>query len=633
MKFFRTYIRLKDKASLDKFKDCDAHTLEEVQDLPSYGGVLSGEVTLIDVDDRKQADRLLEIVEAMDIKCQVRRTDRGGHFYFKADPAFDKCGGNKRLAIGLNADIKMGKNSYACLKKDGRVRAIVYDKFPEEEYDTPPVWLRVVNSSVDVFDLGDGDGRNDALFRLIMPLQSAGLNKKDIIETLQIINTYIFNRPLSQSEFESVTRDDAFETAIVPSFFGEKGKFLFEQFGNYIIKEHHIKRINGQIHYYDGKVYIQDQLRIEKLLLDVIPDLTKRQRSEVLSYIDVMCTSNVPMADAKFCAFTNGVLDMDTLELMSFNPEYVLTNLIPWDYNRGAYSAVVDKMLTKVACNDREVRDLLEEAAGSLLYRRNELRKSFILTGGARGGKSSYINMLGAMLGDKNMSALDLNDLSGNRFRLAELFGKLGNLGDDISDNFIEDMSIFKKLVSGDKVMAEHKGERPFFFSNYAKFIFSANDMPRLRDKSSAALDRMIVIPFEAEFSSSDPDYDPFISDKLKTREAIEYLIKLGVDAFCKVRKRKKFTESKKVNKKLNEYNEENNPVLVFLNELDADELTREPIGTWYTKYCGHCIGYGCNPISRIAFSKMVCQKFGMESKVRKIDGRTHRFFAKVTDS
>lgn len=631
MSLFRGYVEVgDDKRPNGKFKD-GGKPFREVKDCRGYAGVLAQDTVLIDVDDDKWGGVLFEIVQSKDLQCQVRKTDRGYHFYFKNDGSFTKCGTHQRLALGIIADIKVGvSTSIANLKLRGVVREVIYDRYEDEPYDVVPKWLRVVQSSIDVLGLGEGDGRNDAMFKYVMPLQSAGLSRDECRETMELINKYIFSKPLSKSEFETVTRDEAFETALVPNFFGDKGKFLFEQFGDYLIREHHIKRINGQLHFFDGRVYIDGCRKIEKLMLDVVGDLTKRQRSEVLSYIDVMCTEDVDMADVKYCAFTNGVLDMDTLTLGGFDPSVVITNLIPWDYRRDAYSAVVDKMLTKVACKDKEIRALLEEAVGSLLYRRNELRKAFILTGGARGGKSSYINMLGTMLGESNMSALDLNDLSGNRFRIAELFGKLGNLGDDIGDNFIEDMSIFKKLVSGDKVMAERKGQDPFFFSNYAKFIFSANDLPRMRDKSSAALDRMIVIPFDAVFSVDDPDYDPFISDKLREREAIEYLIRVGVDAFSKVRARKKFTESKKVQKELQEYSEENNPILTFLKEIDEGELLREPIGHWYTMYCGHCLGYGFTAISRNSFTRTVKKQFGLEVKVRKIDGKSQRFFEKL---
>lgn len=69
--------------------------------------------------------------------------------------------------------------------------------------------------------------------------------------------------------------------------------------------------------------------------------------------------------------------------------------------------------------------------------------------------------MIKTLLGFENTSALDLKEL-GNRFKTAELFGKLANVGDDIGDEFIADASIFKKVVSGDRLNAERKRTRSF---------------------------------------------------------------------------------------------------------------------------------------------------------------------------
>lgn len=138
----------------------------------------------------------------------------------------------------------------------------------------------------------------------------------------------------------------------------------------------------------------------------------------------------------------------------------------------------------------------------------------------------------------------------------------------------------------------------------------------------------MIIIPFNATFSSSDADFDPFISDKLKSRGAIEYLIKLGVAALKRIRETKKFTSSAKVVKELKEYNEENNPILIFTSELTEEELVREPVSYWYSRYGEHCLAYGCTPISRVFFSKTILREFpSLEVKVRCVNGKTHRFF------
>ena len=53
------------------------------------------------------------------------------------------------------------------------------------------------------------------------------------------------------------------------------------------------------------------------------------------------------------------------------------------------------------------------------------------------------------MLGKQNISSLDLKKL-GDRFSTVMLFGRLANIGDDISDEFIMDASIFKKIVTGE---------------------------------------------------------------------------------------------------------------------------------------------------------------------------------------
>lgn len=631
MSFFRGYVRTKDKKCLDRFKnDVPLRSYEEVCDRPEYAGVLAHDTVLIDIDDTQQAEKMLDIVEAMEVRCQVRETTRGMHFYFKNDGKWDKCGTGVTLACGLKADIKVGvKASYAILKFNDVERKVIYDIFEGEKYQAPPSWMKVVHTNLNMYNLGDGDGRNDKMWRYIMPLQEAGLTKEDIRETLAIINKFVFAKPLSKNEFETVTRDEAFETALIPNFFGEKDKFLFDKFAMYMINQYNIKRVNGQLHVYDEGVYVSGALRIERLMLDLIPTLSKRQRSETLSYIEVMCTHDVQMADVKYVAFANGILDLDTGHLIGFSPDIVITNKINWNYREDVYNETVDKVLNKIACYDNEIRSLLEEAVGYCLFRRNEMRKAFVLTGDKSNGKSTYINMIGVMLGDSNISALDLADLS-SRFRTSELFGKLCNLGDDIGENFIDDMSIFKKLVSGDKVMIEYKGEKPFFFSNYAKFIFSANAIPRVKDRTQAVLDRMIIIPFNATFSSSDPDYDPFISDKLKEREAIEYLIRLAVAALKRIRKTKRFTSSDKVKKELKEYNEENNPILVFTSELTEEELVREPVSYWYSRYGEHCLAYGCTPISRMFFSKTVLREFpDMDVKVRWVDGKSHRFFVK----
>lgn len=189
---------------------------------------------------------------------------------------------------------------------------------------------------------------------------------------------------------------------------------------------------------------------------------------------------------------------------------------------------------------------MLEEVIGYTFYRRNELRKAFILTGDKHNGKSTYLDMIAQLLGVENTTALDLKEL-GDRFKTAELFGKLANIGDDIGDEFIANPAIFKKVVSGDRVNAERKGQDPFDFTCYAKMLFSANSIPRIKDKSGAVIDRLIIVPFDASFSKNDADYDPYIKYKLRDDVVMEYLINLGIAGLKRILENQGFTVNKKL--------------------------------------------------------------------------------------
>lgn len=68
-------------------------------------------------------------------------------------------------------------------------------------------------------------------------------------------------------------------------------------------------------------------------------------------------------------AFRNGIYNIDTNSLEPFNPEIVITNKIPWNYNPDAKSDLVDSMLDRLSCNDKDIRYSLEEVAGACLYR------------------------------------------------------------------------------------------------------------------------------------------------------------------------------------------------------------------------------------------------------------------------
>ena len=625
--FFKGYVETKNKKCIEKFKGrTDFKTFEQVQSLPEYAGILAAETILIDVDDFEASEILFKVVKEYALTCRVYRTSRGKHFLFKNSGVPTNKTGCK-LAIGLTADIKIGtRNSYEVLKYDNQNREILYDTAENEEAQQLPRWLFPVKSKMEFLNMETGDGRNQGLFNYILTLQSNDFSVEEARETIRIINKFVLKVPLSDDEIETVLRDDAFKKPVF--FMGST--FLFDKFATFLKNNNHIIKINNQLHIYKNGIYISGLAEIEAEMIQHIPGLNRAKRTEVLAYLDILIRENSKAEDANLIAFENGLYNIADDSFVEFTPEHIITNKIRWKYNPEAYSELADKTLNKIACNDPQIRALLEEAIGYCFYRRNELGKAFILTGDKSNGKSTFLSMVQCLLGDENISSLDLKEL-GDRFKTAEMFGKLANIGDDIGDEFIANPAIFKKLVTGERVSAERKGQNPFEFNNYSKLLFSANNIPRIKDKTGAVQRRLTIIPFDARFSADDPDFNPYIKHLLKTDEVMEYLINLGISGLKRVLLNRKFTGSTKVQKAMDEYEENNNPIIGFFRECEDEEfqIENEPTNVVYKRYQEYCLANSLQPMSNIEFSKQVNRILNMRVENKWLNGKKHRIFIK----
>lgn len=630
---YKGYVETKGKQSIEKLKNRTKwKTYEEVKNLSGFGGVLADDTILIDIDDSEQSEILMNIVEDLQLDCKVLCTSRGKHFLFK-NHTIARNRTHVQLAVGLTADIKVGsKLSYEVIKIDGEERFCEWNIEEGGKYQEVPKWLFPVKATAEFVDMDAGDGRNQALFNYILTLTANDFTVDETRECIRILNKFVLKEPLSDEELEVILRDEAFQKPVF--FMGST--FLFDKFAVYMKNTAHVVKINGQLHIYKDGIYTNGYKEIESDMIQYIPNLKKMQRREVLDYMELIVEEK-EQSDANLIAFNNGIYDLVTGELKPFSTDIVITNKIPWDYNPDAYFELADKTLNKLACDDAAIRALLEECIGYCFYRRNELGKAFILTGDKNNGKSTFLDIVKTILGDKNISALDLKEL-GDRFNTSMMFGKMANIGDDIGDDFLQgsQVSIFKKIVTGNRIKAERKGQDPFEFNPFIKLLFSANDIPRMKDKTGAVLRRLVIIPFNARFSkylpdgvTIDPDFDPFIKYKLIQKESIEYLIKLGVEGLKRVITNNEFTKSEKVQGQLDEYEEENNPIIAFIADCGVDMIENEPTADVYKRYQVFCAENSMQPMSNIVFSKQINKRLGFKVIQKKLNNVNRKIFVK----
>lgn len=399
-----------------------------------------------------------------------------------------------------------------------------------------------------------------------------------------------------------------------PAFFDGK-TFLHNVMGDYLVKQLGVCKIGGVAHIYDEGIYKPGEDVLHGHMLKLVPTLSDARRREVFKYVKVSLDTPVKqMSPPRFIPFRSNVYDLENDVFLDYSPDMVFLNRFPYDYIPNApISALVNQTLSDISCNDPQVLNLILEAFGNCFYLLNAFRGSVMLYGqSGSNGKSTLLNMLAQMVGRENASFLSLQDTA-ERFRLVEVYGKAVNIGDDIPASYFPDSSRFKKLVTGETVIGERKGQDPIAFRSYAKMFFAMNDLPPVSDKSRAFFSRILLIPLNNDFSKSGVK-NVSLKDRVWTKEEMEYLTMLSMLGLKRLIRQGDFTRPACMLEELRRYEMDNNPVIGFLEEYG--DIDKKPTALVYTDFRMWCERNGHkNIMTNNKFSREVCLQYGFTTK------------------
>ena len=117
-----------------------------------------------------------------------------------------------------------------------------------------------------------------------------------------------------------------------------------------------------------------------------------------------------------------------------------------------------------------------------------------------------------------------------------QLRGKLANVCGDLPQKPIEDTGLLKQLTGEDDITADIKFKEAITFKNYARLLFSCNQMPTsYSDKSEAFYNRLLIIPFNNVKKESEMDRE--LKDKLFSE--IEGIMLRLIDGIKRLRENK----------------------------------------------------------------------------------------------
>jgi len=477
----------------------------------------------------------------------------------------------------------------------------------------------------------EGEGRDETLYKMACSMWAKNMPEASILAALRTYNDMCCVPPLPDRIVEQKVRsatskkpglsDEA--KAVQKKPVGRPRKFEHNVVARKLMDERGACFIDGMPAIRVGDLYRAGWEHVDSAVIDMHDDATAHGQREVRHYLMVRAP-RVQQSQPELIAFENGVLDMKTLELREPRPSDVIPNVIPHRWNPDARSQIVTDTLNRMAAGDPGTLANLSEIVGLCMFRSARYGYCPVLLGEGSNGKSTYIDMLHAVIGTDNMSALQPREI-GQRFQAAQLVGKLANLGDDISNDYIDadSCAIIKKVATGSMLYTDVKGGDGFNFQPYCTMVFSANEFPRLGDSSYGMRRRLFPIAFNAKFSASDPDFDPTIGEKLTSEEACEYLCKLGVYSMLGVIRRGKLTDNAESRRIIDRIQVDNSTVLQWMEDLGltAEYAVGMTAPELYDDYQEWCKRNGVSWIGSRKFSNAVCGTWHL--KATKIDHAT----------
>lgn len=315
-------------------------------------------------------------------------------------------------------------------------------------------------------------------------------------------------------------------------------------------------------------------------------------------------------------SFANGLLNMETRELIPHTPNYFNVSSLPYSYDKNVDYLQWEDFLLDVMEGDAERVILLQQWAGYLLTPNLRQQKFLLKAGEGANGKGVHDEITELMLGRENVSHIPLARFA-DRFALAPTIGKLANISSESSaDITAYGENVLKCFTSGDAMSFERKYLEPIEAVPTAKVMISTNELPRIEDKSQGIWRRMIFVPFEKTYAEDVQDKN--LVDKLS--QNLSGIFNWALKGIDLLKQYKGFLVPDKCKESLAEYQIRMNPARGFLRDNYEFDSQVEGISCndVYKDYETWCEQNGFRPLNSANFGKEIKRVFPDTVKTRK---------------
>jgi P4 family phage/plasmid primase-like protien len=396
-----------------------------------------------------------------------------------------------------------------------------------------------------------------------------------------------------------------------------------------LTNKYHFKSMkdNGEIWYYDGKIYRKNaDWLIQQECIKYDPESKTTDVNDILNRIrwSNYTDREVFDTDIKWIAFDNVMVNLLTGETAKHSPDFMVTVKIPHTYvdlHKTPHIPApqnILKFLHDVIVNPDNVETVLDFMA-YCLWRAFPFHRWLLLNGSGRNGKGVTTELITRALGQDNVSSEELQRILTNNFASARLYGKMANIDADLSSEELKQTGRLNKLTGNDRLPGEYKFKTAFDFKNYAKMIFSANQMPITPDETDAFFIRILIINFPKQFLGVNDN--PHLIDELTTPEEMSLLLSLLIRRLPRVLKTGIYYKDSIEDTRV-KYMESADPIRIFI-----ESAIRREVGSWTTKdgvydeYENFCLDRNLPKESQETFSRRLKAE-GYQYKRKRVDGQ-----------
>lgn len=215
---------------------------------------------------------------------------------------------------------------------------------------------------------------------------------------------------------------------------------------------------------------------------------------------------------AQVVSFPNGLLDVKSGDFSKPTSNFFTLSSQEFEYDPDATEPVLWKQfLDSIWPDDPQSQRTLMEYFGYLLSGDTSMQKMLMIVGPPATGKSTIIRVMEHVLGRDNCTSTSMRSMNED-FGLSNLMGKsVAFCPDETFDYRSSALGIdrLRQITGCDTVVVRMMRQGPIPMRLPIRFVFTANETPRLRGTAEAMLRRFVILrtpKFEGPENTSLPD-------------------------------------------------------------------------------------------------------------------------------